>query len=51
MLEKDPLKRATYEEIAKYPEISQNFINIPGVPKEILIQERLARIETRIKNL
>jgi hypothetical protein len=38
MLEKDPLKRATYEDFAKYPEISKNFINIPGLSKEILIQ-------------
>ena len=46
-----PKERASYEEIAKYPEISQYFKNISGVPKRILIQERLIRVETRIKNL
>ena len=38
MLEKDPVKRVSYEDLAKYPEISEYFINIPGLPKETLIQ-------------
>jgi hypothetical protein len=51
LLKKNPKDRASYKDIAKYQEISQNFINIPGLPREILIEERLSRIETRIKNL
>ena len=47
----DPKERASYKDIAKYPEISQHFKNIPGVSKQTLIQERLARVETRIKNI
>jgi hypothetical protein len=31
MLLKNPRERATYEDIAKYSEISTNFINIPGI--------------------
>ena len=38
MIKKDPKERAFYEDIVKYPEISQNFINIPGVPEKILIE-------------
>jgi hypothetical protein len=30
----DPNERADYKEIAKYPEISQHFKNIPGISEE-----------------
>ena len=30
----DPIERADYQEIAKYPEISQHFKNIAGISEE-----------------
>jgi hypothetical protein len=30
----DPDERADYQEIAKYPEISNQFKNIPGISEE-----------------